>query len=425
MTIDCTTGRQASRLLEICLWVALAWVLLFCVYSIFHLNDHGYLPAPFFFNIQDTWMDFYNVNWWAVNGEFYTKYKSIYSPINIIFGKTATIDPELPTASAGLRQMETHSVIAFEIIIVAISMILMTQLMAGFKHRMLWLLLLTFSFPFLYATERGNYILITYILLLWHIKIRSGPINHTLHKASEVLLISSKIHLAIIWIGAIIRRDWRAVSFNILTLGVFLVFLGYLAGDTRWYLIPENIINFLNHNSGKSPTELLSPQTSLAGMWKQIDSVYHLDWYTRAFLKAIVYTLSIAITVTYTKVLLNFKNGMVNDMLLTTMTILFLLLQTSALGFYSIILLYPLFIYFISTDRFGLTLKLQFIFLIVPYPLFISKPVILDMQTAFSWAGVQPVSVGLTLQDVMTPIILILLFYSVNKSCIVNNTPQN
>ena len=54
------------------------------VFLNYFVQNHGYLPPPFFHNKSDTFMDFFNPISWISTDEIYSKFGSIYPPINFI-----------------------------------------------------------------------------------------------------------------------------------------------------------------------------------------------------------------------------------------------------------------------------------------------------------------------------------------------------
>ena len=144
---------------SIVLRVALIYILIFWGYTAYFFSSNGYLPYPFFFNIHDVGMDFYNVNYWALGTEAYSKWGSVYSTMNLTLANQLT-SPECGSVADAfeLRECNPYAVIVYTVIITGVNACLLFILLNGVRHRILWLLLMTLSFPMMYGMERGNYI---------------------------------------------------------------------------------------------------------------------------------------------------------------------------------------------------------------------------------------------------------------------------
>jgi hypothetical protein len=139
----------------------------------FYLNH--YLPAPFVWDKNNSFMDFYAPLLWVINGGFYTVYESVYPALNYFFLKlfslavhsTFTGDPfQLRESYPGL----TWVLIAFYLFI----LIVVTNIGAWAKVRdqnhILIFLACVMSVPCLFAIERGNLIFLALLFLALYLQ---------------------------------------------------------------------------------------------------------------------------------------------------------------------------------------------------------------------------------------------------------------
>ncbi len=71
------------------------------IYSFWHVAVYGYFPQPFFYNINDTWMDWFNPAYWAHQPGTYDSFQSIYPPLTFVILKTLTFGPCYVSAEGG------------------------------------------------------------------------------------------------------------------------------------------------------------------------------------------------------------------------------------------------------------------------------------------------------------------------------------
>ena len=69
------------------LYVVLFFEFINLIYHLYYLFNHGYLPAPFVLNKNDTLLDFYNPLLWVIKDGFYTTFNSVYPALNYFFLK--------------------------------------------------------------------------------------------------------------------------------------------------------------------------------------------------------------------------------------------------------------------------------------------------------------------------------------------------
>jgi len=138
----------------------------------FYFNE--YLPAPFVWDKNDTFMDFYNPLFWVLKDEFYTTYKSVYPPINYLFLKlfTFNIDSNSFSSSFQLREAKSNLIYYYSAINAFIIFLILKigdwrEVSSGCRS-FIWAAII-FSVPVLFAIERGNLIFVSLLVLAIYI----------------------------------------------------------------------------------------------------------------------------------------------------------------------------------------------------------------------------------------------------------------
>jgi hypothetical protein len=147
--------------------------IVFIVYAVIHFRQTGRLPAPFFYDAGDTFMDYFNTNFWAFREGRFEDWKSIYPVFVFQFGQWVSAsscaweDPFL------LRSGNLASIIPLFFLylagVIVCERVFARRLEWSWKqnhwHRYLMLIFLGFSMPGLYALERGNYVILAFVFL--------------------------------------------------------------------------------------------------------------------------------------------------------------------------------------------------------------------------------------------------------------------
>jgi len=130
----------------------------------FYIYKH--LPPPFFYDLNDTLMDYYHVLEWSSSTNIYTEWKSIYLPFSFIVTKllgSFFYEGEIIDSIFEYR-LNTIEPFLLSYALIVISIILFD--LKRIRHdRLFFVLFIYLTSPFLFAFERGNLILITYFFL--------------------------------------------------------------------------------------------------------------------------------------------------------------------------------------------------------------------------------------------------------------------
>ena len=237
--------------------------LIWTIYLSIFINKFGQLPAPFFYDKTDTFMDLYNPLYWASLDGIYSEWKSVYPPINFIFLKALRFiiyDGVDISNSFELRINSICPVYIFVAIyfsaIVYIVNSLEWQGLLNIKKILIIFIIITLT-PFLFALERGN--LIVLCLFLLPIILRSNSLVGIVFLS---IAINIKPYFAFLLIGYLISGSLEKFCIGIFLSGFIFLSTGLLIDQNFLLLIP-NLLNFGSSNEFLSGNALLSMPISV------------------------------------------------------------------------------------------------------------------------------------------------------------------
>ena len=161
---------------------------------------------------SDTFMDLFNVLYWAYDDGRYTDWGSVYPPLNFLILKIANFvftggwygDP------ANMRENSQLVIVGFCIMYFAMPAILLKiNYWKNFskKEKFQIYFIIVFSSPMLFALERGNLIVLTPILL--GLALSKIGMARSIYIA---LLINIKPYFALFVIYYIVRKNWKGLA---------------------------------------------------------------------------------------------------------------------------------------------------------------------------------------------------------------------
>ena len=138
-------------------FVLAGFVILGIVLALSHLLVKGYLPQPFYYRPDDTFMDLYSTAYWSHTAGAYTVWHSIYPPLSFAFLKLVSLDRCYGGGAILGRSCDWPPLAALGAFFLANAMLVFFSLRAV-DARTAWprTLAIAFSLPMLYAFERGN-----------------------------------------------------------------------------------------------------------------------------------------------------------------------------------------------------------------------------------------------------------------------------
>lgn len=374
--------------------------ILFLAFSInYYLNtlqvygDRGWLPQPFSFYRMDIFMDYYNVNFHALTPDFYIEpFRSIYTFIFRGFSHLLIRDECKQSLSAiELRDCDGNFIIFF-LIISILNFYLLIKIMNGIKNKYLWAVLFIISFPMLYAFERGNYIIVSMLIISMILLSKKEGLFYI----GLVLLPLTKLYFLINF-SIIFLMSIRKFIYGIL-LFLIIMIIGCLIYEENQFIIFKNLTAFAKKDA--NIFELLVA-TSLSPIFKYA-SLNFLSVILKIFYLAIIIRAYLYICkMTERDLNLNDYKYLLFILLLLTLIII------ESTGFYAIILLYPFIAYFISKNILDIYEKFMIVFISVPYPLNLIDHI---------YQNVPFVKITIQLQSLLIPLILIVIFYKFTRN---------
>lgn len=216
------------------------------MYYLYHLLKNGYLPSPFIYNKNDTFMDFYNSLFWAENEGRYTEWKSVYPPFNFLILKIFSLfilDDHCYLSPKYLRGCSEYLIFGFILIyLIAPFCFLNNYFWKKLSKLKLIIIYLIFviSTPMLYTLERGNLIILCLIFL---------PLVLTRSQILRIIgisvLINIKPYFILLCLVPFFKKNFIELFLCLfLTLSLFVI-TGLIL-DVNFIKIFENITEFSN-----------------------------------------------------------------------------------------------------------------------------------------------------------------------------------
>ncbi len=398
-----------AALVRIFYWIALLYLLGFIFVTLDVFYNTGVLPIPFFRDVHNTFMDFFHVNWWAHHEGFYSEFRSIYSPVNIVIGKILS-DVQLSNGAFELRHDEFRTLLLFQAVVWGLSCYYTYRLLAGTRDRVVWTALLNLSFPMLFAIERGNYIILTLLLFLVYMHKYSNGSRISLLSPLFALVVMSKLHAGIFLVSDFIKKRWSYIATFFFWLLFFFITSGFIAGVNDWYRLPINILGFLSGGGNQDIFQLFAPTASISGLADRLGLAYSLSESGLFFIKFIEICLYVSVFGIYYALVIRFQKEGVNEWVFKLATFLVATLLVPSLGYYAIIMAYPIILYLLKNNLLSSYQRILCILIVLPYPILISGPLAtLNLEPAFRSSGAVSVDIGLTLNS-LAPTFFCLLF---------------
>lgn len=199
-------------------------VLVAVIYSLWFLRQFGYLPQPFFYDYDDTYMDWFNPAYWSHQPGTYDTYLTIYPPLSYVILKFITWGPCYVDAEGGSsRDCDVYGAVSLHLIWIAC--VILTAMTMRKVDRRIWMpraFALAFGLPMLWGLERGNLILLAYIFVM----LAYGPLIRSarLRWIFAGLAVNLKVYLIGTVFAQLLQRRWRWFEGALLaTVGVYII----------------------------------------------------------------------------------------------------------------------------------------------------------------------------------------------------------
>jgi hypothetical protein len=172
------------------------------------LHAAGYLPPPFFYAVEDTFMDWYNPAYWSNNPGTYDVWQSIYPPLSFVFLKIFSLHSCYSEDSIFARDCDWLGRLTL------LSFFLLNMLIVFKSYRLAdprtaapRSVAMVIGLPMIFAMDRGNLIIpsFTFFALGHGRLLRSARLRWI----ALALSVNFKPYLVATLIPQIVRRRWR------------------------------------------------------------------------------------------------------------------------------------------------------------------------------------------------------------------------
>ena len=287
--------------------LVLALELINIVYFSLFLYFNKYLPAPFLWDKNNAFMDFYNPLFWVLKDEFYTNFKSVYPPVNYLFLKLFTFNLDASTIIDPFKLREENTGPIYFLIAINLTVLYLILKVGEWREitngkRVLIWASIVFSTPVLFAMERGNLIFIPLLLLAIYMAVENVWIKAILFG----LLVNFKPYFIILLVEYlnIYRFNLKIIS-KIIIISWLIFFLSSLAPGLDILAFISNYNDFGSRANFSNDGLLALPNTfeSLIQLIKLMFKS-NQESYVKNFLTVLLKILKIFVPATFLLLLL-------------------------------------------------------------------------------------------------------------------------
>lgn len=210
----------------------------------------GYLPQPFVFDTNDTYMDWFNTAYWANRPGAYDVWRSIYPPLSFVFLDLTTLpgcyvgDPFQARACDWLARATILVFYLLDVVLVGVAF-RRTDASTAVPRTVAFAL----GLPLLFTLERGNLILVALAAFV----VAHGPITgRTGWRAlATAATINFKPYLLLPALAQGVQRRWRPLELaGIATILLYCATLAWVGSGTPATLV-SNTANWVTFVSGQ------------------------------------------------------------------------------------------------------------------------------------------------------------------------------
>lgn len=232
-----------EALLALAVVASTAWTLRF-------FAEYGYLPQPFVFDTNDTFMDWFNTAYWANNPGIYNVWRSIYPPLSFVFLDATSLPGCYLHNSFTARDCDwlaRGTIYIFYAIDVVLAWVCFRRL--DRRTAPMRTVAIALGLPMLFTVERGNLILVAFAFFM----IAHGPVTASKpwRWFAAAVTINFKPYLVLPMLAHAVKRDWRTLEVaGIATIALYLVTLAFVGSGTPMELA-ANTANWVVFQGGQ------------------------------------------------------------------------------------------------------------------------------------------------------------------------------
>ena len=226
-TRESSPDAPLGRIIEGCLIALMAAGLIWC--GLFFIRER-YLPPPFTFDTNDTFMDWFNTAYYAVNGGIYDSWGSIYPPISFDFLKIFSVNSCYSGDAFSGRDCDWFGRLTlYSFFVLNIWLVFKTYKLVDRNSAAVRTFALCAGLPMLFALERGNLIVPCFTAFV----LGQGRLlkSARLKWLAVAVSINFKPYLLLATLPLLAKRRWRWIEgCAVLTIAIYI--LSYTALQT-------------------------------------------------------------------------------------------------------------------------------------------------------------------------------------------------
>ena len=245
------TVEPAPRLVPLLSELALAGcVVVSFVLAIVFFRDKGYLPQPFVFDTNDTFMDWFNTAYWANNPGAFDVWRTIYPPLSFVFLDTFSLPGCYLQSSFHARDCDwlgRGTIYAFYLLNVVLAWLAFRK--ADPRTAPMRTAAIALGMPLLFTLERGNLIIAAFaFFVIAHSEVTQ---SRRWRLFSAAVTINFKPYLVLPVLAHVVKRDWRTFELaGIASVALYLVTLALVGSGTPGEIM-SNTANWVVFQSGQ------------------------------------------------------------------------------------------------------------------------------------------------------------------------------
>ena len=376
----------------------------FCslTYILVSLESNGYLPAPFFYDKFDTFMDFFNVQYWTYDEGRYTEWQSIYTPFSFWI---VSFFPYFDNGYEPLMLREEGILYLIGLYVITTILILYFQSKSIMHSNKIILIMLLLSTPFLFTLERGNLLFITLLVLL------ISSLNYKklwIFSIFMAMAISLKIYLIALLFIPLLNLHFSRIILTLL-LAVFInIISANLLGESNWWLFMSNILEFSSNPKHYEWSYFTYSYQNILLAFTELNPKYESIRFWSNFLTLLAtFLFFLSVSIKYLLSSPFFREENRNTLFLLLIMLIMIVVKNA--GGYVFILLFP----FLSSVIFNRISLYILLLLLLP----IEIPFMtLDTITHESFISGQQVEVSrdVTSGMILRPLLFLILYYMIS-----------
>lgn len=209
----------------------------------------GKLPQPFIFDVNDTFMDWYNTAFWAHNAGAFTVWRTVYPPLSFVLLKVLGIPSCYRTSGVTGRDCDPVGIAAI-LIFYALCVFVAARVFRQYGPTTWPFRSIAFGLglPLLFTLERGNLILPAFVAFaLSHSTANRSP---WVRSVLIGVTINFKPYLLLPVMALAFKREWRELErAGIATVVVYLLSYGIMGSGSIAEMV-ANTANWVSFTSG-------------------------------------------------------------------------------------------------------------------------------------------------------------------------------